>query len=199
MSYAEPFPVPLGVPMSEPLPPPAPPGEASLVARAQARDVAAFESLYRTHLGRVFALCRRMTADPRRAEELTQRAFLAAWDKLPTFRAESAFSTWLHRVAVSTVLADLRAEQRRTRRVFGTDDPAAFETAPPPAATPAPGTRLDLEAAIAALPPQARAVFVLHDVEGWAHAEIAADLGVTVGTAKSQLHRARTLLQQFLR
>lgn len=189
----------MGVPMSEPLPPSAPSVEATLVARAQARDVTAFEALYRTHVGRVFALCRRIAGDPRRAEELTQHAFVAAWTRLPAFRGESAFPTWLHRIAVNTTLAALRADLRRTRRVFGTDDPSAFETASRPAAFAAPGVRLDLEAAIAALPPQARAVFVLHDVEGWDHAAIAADLGVTVGTAKSQLHRARALLRAFLR
>ncbi len=198
MLYADQFPVPLGLPMSEPTMPTAPSAEAPLVARARARDVGAFEILYRTHVGRIFALCRRMTADARRAEELTQRAFIAAWEKLPHFRGESTFPSWLHRIAVNTVLADLRAEERRSRRVFGTDDPAAFETAPHPGSPP-PGFRLDLENAIAALPPQARAVFVLHDIEGWDHAGIAAELGVTVGTTKAQLHRARGLLRQFLR
>lgn len=169
--------------------------EAGLVQRAQARDVGAFEHLYRAHVGRVHAICLRMTANATRAEELTQKAFLLVWQKLPLFRGESAFTSWLHRVAVNAVLADLRAEQRRTQRVFATEDPAAFETAPPP--TPA-GTRLDLEQAIALLPPQARAVFVLHDVEGWRHDEIAERLGVAVGTSKAQLHRARKLLQEAL-
>lgn len=169
--------------------------ESDVVRRAQERDMRAFERLYRTHLPRVHAICRRMTADATRAEELTQKAFVTAWQKLPLFRGESAFTSWLHRVAVNTVLADLRAEQRRTRRVFGTEDPAAFELARP---TPPAGIRLDLEQAIAALPPQARAVFVLHDIEGWQHDEIATQLGVAAGTSKAQLHRARKLLQEAL-
>jgi RNA polymerase sigma-70 factor (ECF subfamily) len=169
--------------------------EPELVRRAQARDPEAFEHLYRTHVRRVYAVCLRMVADVRHAEELTQKAFLKVWEKLPLFRGQSAFSTWLHRLAVNTVLADLRADLRRSRRVFSTDDPSAFETAA--ASTPA-GTRLDLEQAIAGLPPQARLVFVLYDVEGWRHDEIATQLGVAVGTTKAQLHRARQLLQEAL-
>lgn len=169
--------------------------ESHVVRRAQARDLHAFECLYRLHLPRVYAICLRMTANVRRAEELTQKAFLTAWEKLPLFRRDSAFSTWLHRVAVNTVLAEMRAEHRRTQRVFGTADPAAFERAP---RAPAAGVRLDLEQAIAGLPPQARAVFVLHDVEGWQHDEIARELGVATGTSKAQLHRARKLLQEAL-
>jgi RNA polymerase sigma-70 factor (ECF subfamily) len=136
-----------------------------------------------------------MSANVTRAEELTQKAFLTAWEKLPLFRRESAFSSWLHRIAVNTVLADIRAEQRRTRRVFATEDPSVFETA---STAPANGLRLDLEQAIAHLPTQARAVFVLHDVEGWQHDEIARELGVATGTSKAQLHRARKLLQEAL-
>lgn len=168
---------------------------ADIVRRAQDRDMRAFEELYHANVPRVYAVCLRMTASATRAEELTQKTFLTIWEKLPLFRGESAFTSWLHRVAVNTVLADLRAEHRRTQRVFATEDPAVFETpsSPPPA-----GTRLDLEQAIAALPPQARAVFVLHDVEGWQHDEIAEQLGVTVGTTKAQLHRARKLLQEAL-
>lgn len=172
-----------------------PDAEAELIARAQARDAAAFERLYRLHVRRVYAVCLRMVANVPRAEEMTQKAFICVWEKLPLFRGESAFSSWLHRVAVNTVLGDIRAEQRRTKRVFGTEDPAVFETAP---TAPTPGTRLDLEAAIAKLPTQARAVFVLHDVEGWQHDEIARELGVAVGTTKAQLHRARKLLQEAL-
>jgi RNA polymerase sigma-70 factor (ECF subfamily) len=170
--------------------------ESHEVRRAQARDMRAFECLYRRHVGRVHAICLRMTANVTRAEELTQKAFLTVWEKLPLFRGESAFTSWLHRVAVNTVLADLRAETRRTRRVFGTEDPAVYETAPTRA--PSVGVRLDLEQAIAELPPQARAVFVLHDVEGWQHDEIARELGVASGTSKAQLHRARKLLQEAL-
>lgn len=170
--------------------------ESEAILRAQARDADAFAILYRAHVGRVHAICLRMTANPTRAEELTQKAFVTVWEKLPLFRGESAFSTWLHRVAVNTVLAEARADLRRNRRVFGTDDPAVFESAP---RAPEAGIRLDLEEAIAALPPQARLVFVLHDVEGWQHNEIATQLGVATGTSKAQLHRARKLLQEALR
>lgn len=167
----------------------------SVVRRAQARDMQAFERLYRMHVSRVHAICLRMTANVTRAEELTQKAFLTAWEKLPLFRCESAFSSWLHRVAVNTVLADMRAESRRTQRVFATADPGVFEI---PRRAPPAGIRLDLEEAIATLPDQARAIFVLHDVEGWRHHEIARELGVATGTSKAQLHRARKLLQEAL-
>lgn len=173
----------------------APDEDADIVRRAQARDMRAFEQLYRLHVGRVHAICLRMTANATRAEELTQKAFVMVWQKLPLFRGESAFTSWLHRVAVNTVLADLRAEHRRLQRVFAVDDPAGLET--PPRA-PRPGLKLDLEQAIAGLPPQARVVFVLHDVEGWQHHEIAEHLGVATGTSKAQLHRARKILQEAL-
>ena len=169
--------------------------ERDLIRRAQARDMEAFERLYRVHVARVHAICLRMTANLTQAEELTQKTFLTAWEKLPLFRGESAFSSWLHRVAVNGVLAEIRADQRRTQRVFATENPASFEVAPRTANV---GIKLDLEEAIAALPPQARAVFVLHDVEGWRHHEIARELGVASGTSKAQLHRARKLLQEAL-
>ena len=170
--------------------------ELALVHRAQRRDPHAFGELYRTHVRRIYALCLRMTADAPLAEELTQQAFIGAWEKLPHFRGESAFGSWLHRLAVNTVLMAFRARSRLATRVLFTDDPAALETPP---ATPPAGIRLDLEEAIAALPPQARTIFVLHDVEGWQHHEIAAQLGLATGTTKAHLHRARQLLQEALR
>ena len=170
--------------------------EPDLVRRAQQRDTHAFASLYRAHVGRVYALCLRMTADTSLAEDLTQQAFIGAWQKLPDFRGESAFGSWLHRLAVNTVLMAFRARSRLSARVLFTDEPAALET--PPIAR-SPGARLDLEQAIAALPPQARAILVLHDVEGWKHHEIAAQLGLATGTSKAQLHRARNLLKEALR
>ena len=191
MTYVDRVAAPFAAFVSEPVE-----DEKDIVRRAQARDVRAFEWLYRMHVRRVYAICLRMSANVTRAEELTQKTFLTVWEKLPLFRGESAFTSWLHRVAVNAVLTDLRAEQRRTRRVFGTEDPSVFET---PSSTPPAGVRLDLDQAIAALPPQARAVFVLHDVEGWQHDEIAAQLGVAIGTTKAQLHRARKLLQEALR
>ncbi len=169
--------------------------EPDLVRRAQQRDADAFASLYRAHLGRVYALCLRMTADASLAEELTQQAFIGAWQKLPHFRGDSAFGSWLHRLAVNTVLMAFRSRSRLNARVVFTDDPAALET---PTTPPPSGIRLDLEQAIAALPPQARTIFVLHDVEGWQHHEIAEQLGLAPGTSKAQLHRARNLLKEAL-
>jgi RNA polymerase sigma-70 factor (ECF subfamily) len=167
-----------------------------LVQRAQARDAPAFARLYRGHVGRIYALCLRMTANAARAEELTQQAFICAWEKLPHFRGDSAFGSWLHRLAVNLVLMEMRAGARLAGRVFFTDDPAAFEI---PSSVPPPGIRIDLEEAIAALPAQARTIFVLHDIEGWQHHEIADQLGLAIGTTKAQLHRARHLLQETLR
>ncbi len=170
--------------------------EPHLVHRAQQRDTAAFAALYRVHVNRIYALCLRMTADAAQAEEFTQQAFIGAWQKLPLFRGESAFGSWLHRLAVNTVLMAFRSRSRLSARVMFTDDPAALETpiTPPPS-----GMRLDLDQAIAALPPQARTIFVLHDVEGWQHHEIAEQLGLATGTTKAQLHRARNLLKEALR
>ncbi|HEX2099859.1 MAG TPA: RNA polymerase sigma factor, partial [Candidatus Synoicihabitans sp.] len=138
--------------------------ELALVQRAQARDERAFAQLYRLHVPRVYAVCFRILANAHRAEETTQRVFITAWRDLPRFRGESAFASWLHRVAVNTVLSELRAEQRRLDRVA----PAISGDLPEiPATLARPGTRLDLEQAIAALPPQARAIFVLQAVEGY--------------------------------
>jgi RNA polymerase sigma-70 factor, ECF subfamily len=165
------------------------------VQRAQQGDVAAFETLYRDNVDRVFALCLRMTGDGGRAEELTQDVFVRAWEKLPTFEGKSAFSTWLHRLAVNVVLGSRRAEGIRIGKVFSTDDLTAYET---PGRMPEPGHAMDLERAIAQLPPGARAVFVLPDVEGYKHEEIAELHGLAVGTCKAQLHRARRLLREAL-
>jgi len=170
--------------------------ESDLIACARRGDMGAFEHLYRRHVPHVYAVCLRLTADVRRAEELTQTAFIQLWQKLPLFRGESAFATWLHRLAVNTVLMEFRAARRREARVTGAEDPAVLETAP--LARPA-GLRLDLEQAIAALPPRARAVFVLHDIEGYTHGEIATLLDLETGTTKAHLHRARHLLQEALR
>jgi RNA polymerase sigma-70 factor (ECF subfamily) len=170
--------------------------EAALIRRACERDQQAFAQLYRRHVGRVHAICRRMTADLPRAEELTQTVFVKLWEKLGLFRGESAFASWLHRLTVNTVLTEFRTTRRREARVFGTDDPAALET---PATPSGAGLRLDLEQAIAGLPPRARVIFVLHDVEGYTHEEIARLLELETGTTKAQLHRARQLLQEALR
>jgi RNA polymerase sigma-70 factor (ECF subfamily) len=169
-------------------------GPSDLVRRAQSGDTDAFGLLYRRHAGRVYALCLRIEGDVTRAEELTQDVFVRAWERLPGFRGESAFGTWLHRLAVNVVLADRRAAWRRDRRVLAVESPGELET--PREADPA--LALDLEAAIASLPAGARTVLVLHDLEGYQHAEIAAMTGIAEGTSKAQLFRARRLLRERL-
>ena len=173
----------------------APSAVTDTVRRAQQGDVDAFERLYRENVDRIFALCLRMSGDGVRAQELTQDVFVRAWEKLAGFEGKSAFSTWLHRLAVNVVLGSRRAEGIRVGKVFGTDDLEAYET---PTRPPDPGIALDLERAIATLPPGARTVFVLHDVEGYKHEEIAELHGIAVGTCKAQLHRARRLLREAL-
>ena len=165
------------------------------VRLAQQGDVAAFERLYRENVDRIYALCLRMSGDAAKAQELAQDVFVRAWQKLNGFEGKSAFSTWLHRLAVNVVLGNRRAEGIRIARVFGTDDLEAYETPIRPAD---PGQALDLERAVATLPPGARTVFVLHDVEGYKHEEIAELHGIAVGTCKAQLHRARRLLREAL-
>ena len=166
-----------------------------LVAAAQQGDEGAFRALYDQLVGRVYALCLRFTADAGQAEDLTQDVFVRAWEKLASFRGESAFTTWLHRLTVNVILADRRATGRRNRRVFTTE---ALEDLHAPAARATPAAAIDLERAIAALPPGARAVFVLHDVEGYQHEEIATMSGLAEGTSKAQLFRARRLLREML-
>lgn len=168
----------------------------SLVTRAAAGDVHAFEELYRGHVGRVYALCLRMTGDVQLAEELVQESFVRAWQKLRSFRGESAFATWLHRLAVNVVLAHLRGAGRRELRDGGA---AAQGLAELPAPAPNPAATIDLERAIGTLPDGLRTVFVLHDVEGFRHREISRLTGIAVGTSKAQLHRARRLLRKALR
>ncbi len=165
-------------------------------ALAAAGDRRAFERLYRANVGRIFSLCLRMVADRAQAEELTQDVFVRAWDKLSLFRGESAFSTWLHRMAVNVVL-NQRKSSSRDRKRFGTDEEELDEIVHP-RGTAMPGMRLDLEQAIGQLPPGARKIFVLHDVEGFRHEEIAEQLGITSGGSKAQLHRARMLLREKL-
>jgi len=166
-------------------------------ARAAAGDRLAFERLYRAHSTHVFSICVRMSGDRTRAEELTQDVFVRAWQKLPLFRGESAFSTWLHRLAVNVVLNARKSEGReRSRTVDGEDEDGEWTGGSTGA--PLHAERLDLESAIATLPPGARKVFVLHDVEGYKHEEIAEMLGITSGGSKAQLHRARLLLREAL-
>ena len=167
--------------------------DAILVRRAASADVAAFETLYRRHHRRVHGVILRLVGQAgARAEDLTQEAFVRAWQALPSFRFESAVSTWLHRLAVNTALMELRA--RRSRPLADDDEDALESLSTPDTAGHAVLGR-DLERAVATLPPRARAVLVLHDVEGWKHEEIAEELGMAVGSSKTQLHRARGLLR----
>ncbi len=169
--------------------------ERTLVRAAQGGDLAAFEGLYRATVGLVHAVCLRMTGSAALAEELTQDVFVRAWERLASFRGESAFATWLTRLAVNVVLSERRERRRREARVTLSDDLESCAGAAPAGR---PGQALDLERAISALPPQARHVFVLHDVHGWEHAEIARHTGLAVGTSKAHLHRARRLLREVL-
>jgi RNA polymerase sigma-70 factor (ECF subfamily) len=164
--------------------------DAALAARG---DPVAFERLYRRHVPRVHSLVRRMLSVDV-ADEIAQDIFVRAWQKLSLFRGESAFGTWLHRLAINVILAK-RAELAKQRGRF-TDDEFAIERTP--ARTVMHEARMDFETALARLPAGAKEVFVLHDIEGYKHDEIAELLGVTAGTSKSQLHRARNALRECL-
>jgi RNA polymerase sigma-70 factor (ECF subfamily) len=170
--------------------------EDRLVECAQAGDRSAFERLYRTHAGRVFAVCRRLTGSAAEAEDMTQETFIRAWQNLRSFRRESRLSSWLHRVAVNVVLND----RRTRRRALALEHPGegAAEAAASGEGPRARWGSEDLERAIGALPEGARIIFVLHDVYGYAHGEISKMAGCAVGTSKAQLHRARVLLRRRL-
>lgn len=163
------------------------------VSLAVRGDMRAFERLYREHGPRIFSLaCRMIGSDE--APEVTQDVFVRAWQSLATFRAESAFGTWLHRIAINVVLTR-RARHGKTRERFDADPEALerIETAPHHG-----DLSMDFERAIARLPEGARQVFVMHDVEGFTHEEIGGLLGVSDGTSKAQLHRARMLMRRHL-
>jgi len=166
-----------------------------LVHRAQAGDQTAFRDLYHQLAGRVYALCLRLTGDAGAAEERTQDVFVRAWDKLRSFRGESAFSSWLHRLAVNVVMNERRTTIRREQRVTPVAAPEILERG---RGEPMTGLNIDLERAIAALPEGAREIFVLYDIEGYSHAEIAVLTGIAEGTSKAQLFRARHLLREKL-
>lgn len=164
------------------------------VALAAAGDVRAFERVYRLHLPRVHSLVRRMTAG-RDADELTQDVFVRLWQKIGSFRGDSAFGTWLHRLAVNVVIERFRSDTTRRQRHLDGED--VFETLP--ALTRSGDLSMDLDTAVTRLPEGAREIFVLHDVEGYKHGEIAEMLGISIGTSKAQLHRARMMLRKHLR
>jgi len=186
--------------------PPAPTktiSDAQLIARAQRGDEEAFAAIFEAHKRRVYSLCLRMTGNTAEAEDLAQEAFLQLFRKISTFRGESAFSTWLHRLAVNVVLMHLRkkglqqipldevdtSQDEPVKRDYGRDDRRLTGSV----------DRIGLQNAIAALPPGYRAVFVLHDVEGYEHNEIAEIMKCSVGNSKSQLHKARMKLRERLR
>ncbi len=168
----------------------------ALALAAGGGDVAAFETLYRRHAGRVHGVVARLVGfDRARAEDLVQEAFVRAWQALPSYRFESAFGTWLHRLAVNTALMELRSRRSRPQ---SDGDEALQHVGLPDSAGQGAALAMDLERAVASLPPRARAVLVLFDVEGWKHEEIAEALDMAVGSSKAQLHRARGLLRTRL-
>jgi RNA polymerase sigma-70 factor (ECF subfamily) len=163
-----------------------------VVRRAQNGDVQAFESLYREHSSAVYALCRRMVGDEQQARELVQDVFVRAWQRLPSFQGHSALGTWLHRLAVNVVLEHLRSIKRDTARFVDDADEV------PLMGGSRPDIQIDIDRAVAQLPTGARTVFVLHDVEGYSHDEIAQMTGIAAGTARAQLWRARRALMRLL-
>ncbi|PYV12956.1 MAG: RNA polymerase subunit sigma-24 [Acidobacteria bacterium] len=177
--------------------------ESQLIARAQRGDEAAFSALFEAHKRRVYSLCLRMTGNTAEAEDLSQEAFLQLFRKIATFRGESAFSTWLHRLVVNVVLMHLRkkelpqvslneseaGQEEPVKRDYGDDDRRLMGSV----------DRVNLLRAISELPPGYRAIFVLHDVEGYEHNEIAQIMNCSVGNSKSQLHKARMKLREGLR
>jgi RNA polymerase sigma-70 factor (ECF subfamily) len=174
--------------------PPGSPDEREDVRRAAAGDVRAFERLYRSHVPRVHSLASRMLGEDL-ADEVTQDVFVRAWSKLDSFRGDAAFGTWLHRVAINLVLGKRKELGRRRKRFVG-DGEAVLDRESRGGERPT--IRLELDAALDHLPDGARQVFVLHDVEGYKHREIAELLGVTSGTSKAQLHRARMILRRHV-
>lgn len=177
--------------------------ETQLIARAQQGDEAAFSAIFEAHKRRVYSLCLRMTGNTAEAEDLAQEAFLQLFRKIATFRGESAFSTWLYRLVFNVVLMHLRkkslqqvsldetdnSQEEPVKRDYGDDDRRLLGLV----------DRISLTRAIEGLPHGYRAVFVLHDVEGYEHNEIAQIMGCSVGNSKSQLHKARMKLRQWLR
>jgi RNA polymerase sigma-70 factor (ECF subfamily) len=165
--------------------------ERALVESARRGSKAAFETLYRNHVGKVYGLCLRMTAHRATAEDCTQEAFIQAWRSLPAFESRSAFGTWLHRIAVNAVLAQARRRNERLGTSGSAEDEAV--ALPDPSVSDA-GSVLDLEAGLRQLPAGARRALVLVALYGYSYEEAAELLGVAVGTCKSQVHRARQLL-----
>ena len=171
--------------------------EIELVRKAGRGDHSTFKLLFDNNVNRIYAFCLRMCSNVQAAEELTQDVFVKAWEKLDTFRGESKFSTWLHRIAINEFLMQKRTEKRYMQRVVQTENIHEFDS---------PGdrtdyhfnTNIDIENAISTLPEQAKIVFILHDIHGYQHKEIAAFMNIETGTSKAHLHRARKLLREEL-
>jgi len=168
--------------------------ESFLISKAKEGDTNAFEKLYRINVSRVYAVCLRISCDKRRAEELTQDVFVKAWENLNSFREESLFFTWLYKIAVNTSLLELRKRKRWLARFKNFSDLLNFDKK----VSISVNTTIDLDNAVSYLPKKARLVFVLHDIEGYKHDEIAELLSVKSGTTKAQLHRARKLLREAM-
>lgn len=168
--------------------------ERAWILKAQRSDARAFEALYRLHVDKIYGLCLRMTGNVSEAEDCTQEAFIQAWMKMAKFRGDSAFATWLHRIAVNAVLGRIRKSKREQDRIQ-----AVSNVEPARVATGDTGELRDLAKAVDRLPERARHVFVLNAVYGYSHAEAAGMLGIAAGTSKAQLHRARRLLMQQLK
>jgi RNA polymerase sigma-70 factor (ECF subfamily) len=180
--------------------PPQQPTDFELAQKSAAGDTAAFEEIYHRHFRRVYALCLRMMGNPTEAEDMTQEVFLQLFNKIGMFRGDSAFTTWLHRMTVNQVLMHFRKRSTRSERtteegetpvqiVQGTANPNKMPVV----------DRIALERALQQLPTGYRTVFVLHDIEGYEHYEVADMLGIAEGTSKSQLHKARLKLRQLIK
>jgi RNA polymerase sigma-70 factor (ECF subfamily) len=178
--------------------------EAEAIRRAQQGDAQAFEHLYRLHSRRVYALCLRMLGNTAEAEDLAQEAFLQLFRKIATFRGESAFSTWLHRLAVNVVLMKLRKKTLPETSLDETADSEEESSGPrrdiggPDLRLSGSVDRVNIERAVEQLPPGYRSIFVLHDVQGYEHNEIAVIMKCSIGNSKSQLHKARMRLRELL-
>ncbi len=168
--------------------------ERALIGQAQRSDTRAFEALYRLHIDKVYGICLRMTGHVSEAEDCAQEAFIQAWNQLKKFRGDSAFSTWIHRIAVNSVLGRMRKSKREQDRIM-----AVGEMDRPKLETGDSGEMRDLSEAVDRLPEGARNVFVLHAIYGYSHEEAGEMLGIATGTSKAQLHRAKLLLAQQLK
>jgi RNA polymerase sigma-70 factor, ECF subfamily len=170
--------------------------EAELVLQAKTGSHAAFEALYRMHLSHVYGICMRILSDQSRAEEVTQKIFIQAWMKLQSFRGDSRFSSWLYRLSVNMILDHLKRFDWKNDSGVGNEENKLIGA---PSFEPAYTLRMDLNNAIDSLPRQARIIFVMHDIIGYTHEEIANAMKLAAGTCKAQLSRARKILREMLK